>query len=424
MDTYCHGTHVAGTIGAEGNNGAGVNGVCWTVKLMALRCGPGPGINLDSAINAIDYARDMNARVINASWAGPTYYQSLFDAINRAQDKGILFVVAAGNYQLGIQWYDNDNKPVYPASYGLNNILAVLSTDHNDNRSSFSHYGKTSVDVGAPGGTGDGSIKDIYSTVLGGTYGYLAGTSMAAPHVAGVAALAFGKCPPITYSQVKSRMIGKVDVLASLNNKCVSNGRVNAYKVIYDSAAPIAPGNLGAAPTGWTTIRLTWNDNSANEIGFEVQRKAPGMPDHAYLKSADANQPSIEDWTAVAGQAFFYRLRAYNMAGLSGFANEVSATIPIGSPQPPAGLNAFWDWGQGAVHLTWMDMSNNEEHFYIERKSEWETQWTQIAELGQNYTSYYDSGVAGDTFYSYRVKVTNPIGYAYSDIVQVYVPQH
>ena len=76
------------------------------------------------------------------------------------------------------------------------------------------------------------------------------------------------------------------------------------------------------------------------------------------------------------------------------------------------------------MQLTWMDMSNNEEHFYVERKSEWDSLWTQIAELGQNYVSHYDSGVAGDTFYSYRVKVANPIGDAYSDIVQVDVPQY
>lgn len=148
------------------------------------------------------------------------------------------------------------------------------------------------------------------------------------------------------------------------------------------------------------------------------------MPGHAYLKSADANQVSIEDWTAVAGQTFSYKLRAYNMAGLSGFTSEVNATIPISSPLPPAGLNAFWDWEQGAVHLTWMDMSNNEERFYVERKSEWESQWTQIADLGQNYVSYYDGAVMGDSFYSYRVKVANPIGYAYSGIVQVYIPQY
>jgi len=428
MDTYRHGTHVAGTIGVKANNNReGVAGVCWTVKLMALRCGPGPGIDIASAINAIDYAKDMNARVINASWGSggkDSYSQSLYNAINRAQSKGVLFVAAAGNYQWGMEWYDNDDKPVYPASYNLNNVLAVLSTDHNDNLSPFSHYGKTSVDMGAPGGTGDGTIKDIYSTIIGGTYGYSAGTSMATPHVAGVAALAIGKCPPITYSQLKSRLMANVDFLASLNNKCVSNGRVNAYKVIFDPEGPSAPGNLGAVPTGWTTIKLTWTDNSTNEIGFEVQRKAPGMPDHAYLKSADANQTFVEDWTAVAGQTFFYKLRAYNMASLSGFANEVSATIPIGSPQPASGLNAFWDWGQGAVQLAWTDMSNNEEHFYIERKSEWESLWTQIAELGQDYVSHYDSDVAGDTFYFYRVKVANPIGDAYSGIVQVYVPQY
>jgi len=161
MDSYSHGTHVAGTIGAVGNNDEGVTGVCWTVKLMALRCGTGGSISTDAAISAIDYATDKKVNVINASWGGPNYYQSLYAAINRARTKGILFVAAAGNYMGNTQWYDNDEKAVYPSCYDLDNIVSVLSTDHNDNRSSFSHYGKTTVDIGAPGRTNDGTNKDI-----------------------------------------------------------------------------------------------------------------------------------------------------------------------------------------------------------------------------------------------------------------------
>jgi hypothetical protein len=220
-------------------------------------------------------------------------------------------------------------------------------------------------------------------------------------------------------------LLSKVDLLPSLSGKCVSGGRLNAYKVIYDSAAPDgAPDNLVATPTGWTMIRLTWRDNSSNEIGFEAQRKDSSLPDYAYLDGADVNRTYFDDGKAIAGQTFFYRLRAYNMAGLSGFTNEASATIPATAPAPPGHLDAQWDWGESCVYLQWTDNANNEEYYTVERKGEWETQWQIIATLPQNYLHYYDHDVLGDTFYYYRIKVSNPLGYGYSTTVRIYVPVH
>ncbi|MFX1537688.1 MAG: S8 family serine peptidase [Promethearchaeota archaeon] len=122
--------------------------------------------------------------------------------------------------------------------------------------------------------------RDIYSTKYNDDYQYKYGTSMAAPHVAGVAALARGKCPPITYYQLKSRILDKVDVLSSLNNKCVSNGRVNAYGVIYDPYPPSpAPDNISAVPNAWDLIEINWQDNSCNEIGFVIERREEGKAD-------------------------------------------------------------------------------------------------------------------------------------------------
>lgn len=423
IEAESHGTHVAGIIGATGNNGEGVAGVCWTVKLMALKCGNGsPVFNY---INAVDYATAANAGIINASWGMPVYSQSLFDAIRRARDKGVLFVAAAANYQYPVEWFDNDKQPVYPASYELENIIAVLATDYNDEIDTWSHYGKRSVDVGAPGGPI--ITSGICSTVLGGGYGYKSGTSMAAPHVAGAAALAIGKCLPITYSQLKSRLLAKVDILPSLSNKCVSSGRLNVYKLIHDTVAPSAPVDLTAVPTGWTTITLTFTDNSTNEIGFEVLRKLPGMPDYVNLKSADASvtpNGSIDDPTCMAGQTYSYKLRAYNMAGQSDFTNEASAAIPVGPPLAPRRLSVSWDWGRGAVDIAWTDTANNEQSYFVERISEWETQWTLIAMLGQNISSFYDTEAEGDTIFYYRIGASNPMGQAYSGIAQVYVPWH
>lgn len=304
------------------------------------------------------------------------------------------------------------------------NIVAVLATDQFDNLPAYSHYGKTSVDLGAPGGTNNPSYPNgnILSTMAGGGYQQLYGTSMATPHVAGVAALARGKCPALTFAQLKSRLLAKVDVLPSLNNKCVSNGRLNAYKVMFDSALPSAPTNISATPTGWNTIRLNWQDNSSNEIGFELQRKKQGEADYTYLNSLSANSILTDDAAATAGITHFYRLRAYNMAGNSIFTNEASTMIPTGAPYEPGWLGAEYDWTRHAVHLTWTDSSDNEEHFVVERKWDLEPEWQQIVELWQNLVFYYDSNVSGDRTYYYRIKAANPAGYSYSEEVSIYVP--
>ncbi|MGB2844259.1 MAG: S8 family peptidase, partial [Candidatus Aminicenantaceae bacterium] len=298
MDDYSllniyHGTHVAGTIGAVGNNDTGVTGVNWNVKLMAVKSlGSQGGGTIANAVKAIDYSTKNEAHLSNNSWTiGSSYSQALFDAISRAKDKEKLFVAAAGNFGPFSNWFDNDQKPVYPASYNLDNIIAVLSTDHNDDLSWFSHYGHSSVDIGAPGGSDTGGVEDIYSTKRGNDYQYLCGTSMAAPHVTGVAALVLGICPLLSHSQLKTRILNKSDYLSSLNNKCVSSGRLNAYSVIYDPSPPpsAAPSNLSAIPTAWDIIRLTWQDNSNYEIGFEVKRKKAGEANFSHLKSVDDN---------------------------------------------------------------------------------------------------------------------------------------
>jgi subtilisin family serine protease len=204
-DPIYHGTHVAGTLGAVGNNGKGVTGVNWNVKIMCLKIlnSAGSG-SWGDAIHAIKYATANGAHLSNNSWDNGTYYsEAMYDAIEEAKDAGKLFIAAAGNYPKR-PWYNNDEIPNYPANYDLDNIIAVLSTDHNDNRSSFSHFGAISVDIGAPGGSGTGSVEDIYSTKRGNAYQYMAGTSMAAPHVAGAAALVWGHRPNLSWDEVKS----------------------------------------------------------------------------------------------------------------------------------------------------------------------------------------------------------------------------
>lgn len=184
-DVY-HGTHVAGTIGAVGNNGVGVAGVNWNIKLMALKFLNSQGWgSTENAIKAIDYSTNNGANLSNNSWGNYIYDQALSNAINKARQAGKLFIAAAGNDDR-----NTDENPHYPSGYIHDNIISILATDHNDNKAGYSNYGKTSVDIGAPGGSDTSSVENIYSTKHSNAYRYLAGTSMANPHVAGVAALA------------------------------------------------------------------------------------------------------------------------------------------------------------------------------------------------------------------------------------------
>ncbi|MDB6076698.1 MAG: hypothetical protein JWO82_445, partial [Akkermansiaceae bacterium] len=230
-----HGTHVAGTIGAAGNNGQGVTGVNWSVKMMSVRfIGPsGTGATSD-AISCIRFATDNGAKVLNNSWgsSGGSPGDSLDTEIKRAKTHGVLFVAAAangGDDQIGD---DNDQIPVYPANYPEDNIISVAATDSADHLASFSNYGHTTVDLAAPG-------VSIYSTLPGNRYGLMSGTSMATPHVTGAAALVLAANSTLTYAQVRTRLLGNTDALATLNGSTVSGGRLNAYKAIQDLGGPV-----------------------------------------------------------------------------------------------------------------------------------------------------------------------------------------
>ena len=224
MDTGGHGTHIAGTIGAVGNNESGVVGVNWNVSLMALKW----DYNLTAAIECIEYAIMMklnysvNVSALSASWnIGPGgFSQSLYDAIAMCRDAGILFVVAAGNTDP-----EFGNYIRYPASYNLTNIITVAATDHNDNLWSSSLFNACSVDVAAPG-------ANIYSTLPGGSYGYKNGTSMATPHVSGLAALISSKYPSYTCNNLKNVILTSVDMKPNLSDKMVTGGRINAYSAL------------------------------------------------------------------------------------------------------------------------------------------------------------------------------------------------
>ena len=182
LDGHGHGTHVAGTIGAVGNNNLGVTGVCWKAQLMALKfLGDGGSGSTSGAIGALEYAVANGVSITNNSWGGGAFSLALRDAIQAAQEAGQLFVASAGNNST-----NNDNFPHYPSSYANEAIVSVASTDHKDDFSYFSSFGKSSVDLGAPG-------SGIWSTTPGDAYTSYNGTSMAAPHVSGALALGWAK---------------------------------------------------------------------------------------------------------------------------------------------------------------------------------------------------------------------------------------
>jgi subtilisin family serine protease len=481
-DFYAHGTHVAGTAAAIGNNATGITGVNWLASIMPLRIfGPFGYGDTAKAIEAIFYAVDNGARVINASWGGEGFSQALYDAISYANDNGCLFVAAAGNSSS-----DNDTNPFYPASYDLPNIISVVATDHNDNLAWFSNFGATSVDVGAPGrnilssipllglgpedqvlnddfesglgnwthwGTNDfwdltepisaspthsladtpsgdylsntdsyvthtnsfnlvdkyalleyqarydlasgdylyvgatingfgflplysltldgrlsGSSGDVFEhhinnispfgdlsndinlgfqlasddssqedgvyiddvilktrdfVITGYNYSSYMGTSMAAPHVSGLAGLILAFYPGITLNELKGRILNGVDTIPSLNGKVLTGGRINAYRSL---GIPVRPTNLTATGDSSIEIDLNWSDNSDpafNEDGFSIERKKGISGNYVEIATVGQDVTAYSDALSEPG-VYYYRIRAYNGSGNSSYSNEAT----------------------------------------------------------------------------------------------------
>lgn len=241
MDDHGHGTHVAGIIGARGNNNKGIVGTVWYAKIMALKFldSTGNGFTSD-AIQSFDYllgimdANALNKAIINASWGGGGYSQALYDAIKNAGTKGVLFIAAAGN-----NGRNTDFVPHYPSSYNLNYIISVGASTNSDNPAWFSNYGPGSVDVFAPG-------EAIRSTLPSNTYEAWSGTSMATPFVTGVAAALWSKYPSLDYRYIKGLILNGVDRKPGLAGKCFTEGRLNFRNSL--ATSPWRPAVFAIAP--------------------------------------------------------------------------------------------------------------------------------------------------------------------------------
>lgn len=236
MDDDGHGTHCAGTIGAQANGGGPHVGVAWNVRLMGLKFLSSNGGFISDAVTCINYAVANGADILSNSWGGGGYSQAAFDAITAARNAGILFVAAAGN-----ESNDNDRNPAYPASYNIDNVIAVAALDRTDRLASFSNYGASRVHLGAPG-------VDIYSSTStsNASYASYSGTSMACPHVAGVAALVRAAHPDIGLAELRSRILSNVRPLATLSGRVITGGAVSAARAVGAGSSPPPPDGMNA----------------------------------------------------------------------------------------------------------------------------------------------------------------------------------
>ena len=296
-----HGTLVAGCVGAVGNNGKGVAGVAWNVKLMPLKF----GFDTDSFLSAMDYARTHGANIVNASFGGPTATQSEIDGIQALADADILFVAAAGN--------DDSNTDLaqlnYPANYPLDNIVSAAATNRQDNITSFSQYGPISADVAAPGFQIVTASNNGYSTAG------VSGTSFSSPYTAGVAALLKMKFPSATFGELKARLIEGAEPGGNANRR-TAGGRVNAANSLALTARPSlvitgetiadANGVLDAGETTTARITLTnlWADATNVSATLSATRGIGSTSGAVSFGSIAAQQSVTRDFTVTVPGTF------------------------------------------------------------------------------------------------------------------------
>ncbi|MBW3623933.1 MAG: S8 family serine peptidase [Armatimonadetes bacterium] len=415
-----HGTHVAGTIGAKGGNTRGVAGVSWNVRYISAKFLGSNGGTTDNAIKAVDYITDLKTRhnlnivATNNSWGGGSYSQGLHDAIIRAAKKEILFIAAAGNGDRLGRAQNNDTTARYPCNYDTSQgtstegaanydaVISVAAIDSSGNKASWSNYGATTVDLGAPG-------VGIYSTVPTDTYASYNGTSMATPHVTGGAALYASTHPGVPASEIKNALLdaARSTPTSSLSGKTVTGGRLNLSDIIVPPTAPAAPTNLAAVP-GDNKVSLSWTA-SAGATGYNVYRSTTegvAVSAENQINTTVVTDTAFSDTTVTNGTAYFYVVTAVNLVGESANSVEVSATPDVPTA-PSAPLNLMATAASSTqVNLSWTDNSSNEAGFNILRSTDNVT-YTVVATVPVNAESYSDTGLSPETTYMYIVQAYN-----------------
>lgn len=281
IDDHFHGTHCAGTIGGKGDNARGVAGVAWTVKLLPVKVLDTYGSGtLASVAAGMNYAVKRGVKIMSMSLGTSSYSSTIENAIIAAKNAGVLVVAAAGNSA-----QDTDLYPNYPSASTQPNVLAVAASNSSDTLAYFSNWGATSVDLAAPG-------QNILSTYLGGQYAYASGTSMATPHVAGMAAMLLAVNPSLTYSQIKDLLITSVDPIPSLAGKMVSGGRANLYKAV--EKAQQGATTPTPAPTSTPMPTMTATPTPApTQPAYPTETPAPTPPPMETPPQDEPNSLSI-----------------------------------------------------------------------------------------------------------------------------------
>ena len=335
-----HGTHVAGTIAAVGDNGQGSVGVAWKASVLPLKFLDDGGFgDMAGAVEALIYAEKTGARITSNSWGSAHYSQALRDTL---QASHALHVCAAGN-----DGADSDSTPVYPAGYDLDNIIAVAATDRTDQRAPFSNHGQVSVDIAAPG-------AEIWSTLPGGGCGLKSGTSMAAPHVTGAAALVLSQFPELTNAQLKERLIDAVDHVPALADVSLSGGRLNVARALIDdrvAPAPVTDLRVEAAGPDAVNIAFTaTGDDGASgtaaryEVRWSDRPIVDGVAGPGEISWADANtaRPPVPQAAGSAetisvgllpdavAQPFHVALKVRDKAGNASAVATASTIVPAG----------------------------------------------------------------------------------------------
>jgi subtilisin family serine protease len=397
-ETGGHGTHVAGTIGAVGGNGAGVVGVNWQVSIVSVKyTGSSTTFNL---AKALDYLIDLKDRhdlklvAANASFGGSSYSKSVHGAIIRAARADILFVASAGN-----DGTSNDSTPRYPSGYSslspvvltdgtvfeaaaaYDNVIAVAALDSSGAKRSSSNYGLASVDLGAPGGS-------VLSTMPNNSYGSKSGTSMAAPHVTGAAALYASANPGASAAAIRTALLGSAEPTASLAGKTVTGARLNLDRLM-GGGSPTATPTATSTPTEIGTPTNTPTATDTPTVTPTVESTATPTPTSTWTPTATLTSTPTRTPTRTPT------------------ATRTPTSTPT-IPAAPSGLTAT-AVARNRVDLAWTDNADNEQGFTIERSTNG-TSFSSIATVGPNVRTYASTGLKREQTYWYRVRANGSAG--------------